>query len=1096
MTKDSRACGRALVAMPTTDTDAANGPALRLLGVAAWRMAAGAWHALPRKDAALVARLALAGPQPRQAMAAWLWPEVPMPRANANLRQRLFRLRRQCGELVQEDEARLALGAGVDCDLGAEHCSDTADLGAPLLDGLAAEDDEVQAWLEAARSAWAVRRLDLLAERAEQQAAAGQLAAALASTEQLLAAEPLQEHAWRRLMRLHSRRGDRAAALAAFERCEQVLREELGVKPSPETLALLHGVETMAGVAPGATGGAAGPGPLPASLLRPPRLVGRERQMRAMAAAWQAGTGFVLVGQAGHGKSRLLGELSAMGPGRVLASARPGDENLSYGALVRLLRAMARAAPRPAALWPQGPAARELARLLPELGSAPTAPGLQTLLHDALEAVFGNAAAAGLDAVLFDDLQHADEATRTVLRRVLGVTGLHWGLACRPDGGVDLGGWLGSSARLQAVALGPLEDAQVDELLASLAMREPWLPRLLPALKRQCGGNPLFLLETLKHLVLHGDAALPDAAGAALPLPASVEALLAQRLERLSPPALDLARVAAVAGGDFDAEVAADVLGCGLLALAGPWAELQQAQVLQGEAAGGEAFVHESLLHAVLRGLPRALRAPLHARVARSLRARQAPAQHVAQHFAAAGDWQAAAPLALAAAAESLRLGRSVERLAQLRQAAAWFAQAGDAQAAFDAELASAGACLAHEGLEAAQALVDALLARAISPAQRVAVQLAQAELGVSGYAADRALAAASAARAEAEPGSTAELRACVLQAAALARSSDVTAALAATQALLPRLERLDDEALAAGLWAQCAVVFNANGDTDACLRALERQRSLAQRIGHSELEAAALASLGGQWVSLGEVQAAIETGRQAVELHRRIGADHTALLCEINLATALIGNGELHGAQGLLQSAARGLAGRSEGGDLRRVVAEMEAAVHLRQGQPAQALQRLSEPGGAAAEAGLALARQLNRLALRGLALEQQGDAAGAAACWQALGEKVPRGSATGLHLRSRVLASRVLSDEAALAELAAVLVAAEATRFPAGQALARMERAARALQRGQPEAALDDAQALQALRPRARHLFVDEQALAALLRQVFDGAAATARG
>ena len=44
-------------------------------------------------------------------------------------------------------------------------------------------------------------------------------------------------------MRLHYLRGDRAAAIAAFERFEQRLKDELGTRPSAETIELLATIE-------------------------------------------------------------------------------------------------------------------------------------------------------------------------------------------------------------------------------------------------------------------------------------------------------------------------------------------------------------------------------------------------------------------------------------------------------------------------------------------------------------------------------------------------------------------------------------------------------------------------------------------------------------------------------------------------------------------------------------------------------------------------------------------------------------------------------------------------------------------------------------
>lgn len=77
-------------------------PQLRLIGKAVCLHGAGQVLALEHKDALMLAYLALEGPTPRQALAALLWPEVDAARARANLRQRLFRLRRSLGfDLLQ-----------------------------------------------------------------------------------------------------------------------------------------------------------------------------------------------------------------------------------------------------------------------------------------------------------------------------------------------------------------------------------------------------------------------------------------------------------------------------------------------------------------------------------------------------------------------------------------------------------------------------------------------------------------------------------------------------------------------------------------------------------------------------------------------------------------------------------------------------------------------------------------------------------------------------------------------------------------------------------------------------------------------------------
>jgi SARP family transcriptional regulator, regulator of embCAB operon len=59
-----------------------------------------------------------------------------------------------------------------------------------------------------------------------------------------LAVDPYRETTYVQLMRLHMGRGNRAAALRAYERCRVILADELGVTPSPQTEAAYREVVT------------------------------------------------------------------------------------------------------------------------------------------------------------------------------------------------------------------------------------------------------------------------------------------------------------------------------------------------------------------------------------------------------------------------------------------------------------------------------------------------------------------------------------------------------------------------------------------------------------------------------------------------------------------------------------------------------------------------------------------------------------------------------------------------------------------------------------------------------------------------------------
>jgi DNA-binding SARP family transcriptional activator len=62
---------------------------------------------------------------------------------------------------------------------------------------------------------------------------------AIDSARRILTCDPLREEVHRDLMRLHLQASQPAAALRQYRQCEDMLRDELGVEPAPETRALL-----------------------------------------------------------------------------------------------------------------------------------------------------------------------------------------------------------------------------------------------------------------------------------------------------------------------------------------------------------------------------------------------------------------------------------------------------------------------------------------------------------------------------------------------------------------------------------------------------------------------------------------------------------------------------------------------------------------------------------------------------------------------------------------------------------------------------------------------------------------------------------------
>jgi DNA-binding SARP family transcriptional activator len=625
--------------VPPADRSVSEAPRwrLQLCGRAQLVSVQGETVTLERRDAAMLALLAIEGPTSRSRIIALLWPDEAADAVRQRLRQRIFALKRKLGVEAVEGQLTLSLAAPLHWPGFDDDAPDKPLLG----DDPYAELPEFAQWLAGVRERLQSARRERHAAAASSLEAEGRLAEAIVAAEQLLAFEPLQEHAHRRLMRLHYLRGDRAAALLAFDRCERLLKDEVGATPSAETLELLTQIERSQALSNMA--GSTTRRVVPASVLRPPRLIGRDAEWAQLQAAWERGDAIVVIGEAGMGKTRLVSDLvraHAAAPGSALqVSARPGDERVPYALLGRLLRGVlaTRQAPLDAGIE------AELARLLPELpqrantggtgGAADTA-----RFTGAIESTLQHALASGLQAVVLDDLHFADAASLEMAQHLAGTPGLRWLAAFR---GAEIGApaqaladTLTGRSHAEPIVLQPLTVAQVSELIESLGIEELDAPTLAGALHQRTGGNPLFLLETLKALLLQGDATPTPASNARaltrLPATGNVVRLIERRIGQLSRDAIKLARCAAIAGQDFSAALAARVLDVNPLDLTDAWLELESAQVLRDGA-----FAHDLIHEAARRSVPEPIARELHRRIAEMLGAEGE--LRAAPHLAEAG---------------------------------------------------------------------------------------------------------------------------------------------------------------------------------------------------------------------------------------------------------------------------------------------------------------------------------------------------------------------------------------------------------------------------------------------------------------------------
>lgn len=709
-----------------------------------WLSPDGMPHPLERKHAAVLAWLWLEGPTPRSRLAGLLWPDVPEERARGNLRQRLLRLRREAGEIITDTAGLLALGPGV-------RVLPPDPPGAPLLQNLDFDDCEAFArWLDGRREAERERRKrEWLAEVREAMSSAQgeRLDDALYAADQLLQTDRESEEAYRVLMEVYYLRGDHAAALSAFDRCRDMLRRLYGVSPSAATRQLGDTLLAAARAAKATQDAQAAWAPtppghrtIPATVLRPPRLVGRGAALQALRQAWFAGRLPCVAGPAGVGKSRLLADWSAaLGP-VTLAMARPGDAVLPYASLSRLLLAALERFQPPL----DSAHARQAARLLPRLAALPGLAGLtvepirtdyernQALL--ALAQLMADCMQRGAVAFVLDDLQFADSASVTALR-VLAERdedneghGLRFAFGLRPEeAGAEVEALMVSleaGRHWQRIDLAPLSADAAAELLDSLAVPAFDARAWSGPIWQQVGGNPAFLLESVK-LLLSTDAValpnaraavLPNAQAAVLPLPASIEAVIQRRIELLSPRARHLAQLAAIAGSGYSIPLAAAALACAPIELSEPLRELELRQVFYGRQ-----FVHDVIASVTRAAVPKAVADFMHRFVAEHLQQQGGDAAQIADHWWACGEWRLAGRAFRLAAQAAGTAALANEQAALLDRAIAAFecdAAAHDELFAAVEDRANVFESTDHEGLR--PQLVQRLQSLARSEAQQL----------------------------------------------------------------------------------------------------------------------------------------------------------------------------------------------------------------------------------------------------------------------------------------------------------------------------------------------------------------------------------------
>jgi class 3 adenylate cyclase/tetratricopeptide (TPR) repeat protein len=331
-----------------------------------------------------------------------------------------------------------------------------------------------------------------------------------------------------------------------------------------------------------------------------------------------------VLGPAGIGKSRLVAELAASVEGRARTfqgTCLPYGEGITFWPIVQILRQAGGDDGIVEALAGVEDGDLVAERLSGVLGTAPSASTEETFwaVRRFLEAVARNEPLL----VVLEDIHWAEPTLLDLIEYLGGWTrGAPILFVCpaRRELLERQPGWVTPRRNAFVVTLEALAGADVDALLEGLRSEAPLGERTLGRIAAAAEGNPLFLEQLVA-------MASEDGGEAELRVPPSIQALLAERLDRLSADERAVIERAAVVGREFlrgqvvdlSAEELRPDVGACLMALVRK--ELIRPDTTATGSDDGFRFRHALIRDAAYDGMPKEVRADLHERFARIVEA-------------------------------------------------------------------------------------------------------------------------------------------------------------------------------------------------------------------------------------------------------------------------------------------------------------------------------------------------------------------------------------------------------------------------------------------------------------------------------------------
>jgi len=711
--------------------------------------------------------------------------------------------------------------------------------------------------------------------------------------------------------------------------------------------------------------------------MREHPLVGRDVELRSLFDAWTAasrGEGKValITGEAGIGKTRLASEL--------LAWAREQGGQVRRGVFFDY----------------EGSQPRPLATFLGMLGEGAlaaddlSAPADKWRSFQRIADSFASSRGVEPMVLLFDDLHWAralDLELIVHLHRALSGEPILFVATARMDASnAELQRFvtqLGSARALTMIELQPFTGETIRDWLTAALGDVRIRPNDLRKLERATGGNPYFLEELLRHLIVLGRIRRDDDTWTCAPLddltlPATLSSVVRAQIDALGSQSRDVLETAAVIGDEFFFETlrAATELEEDTLDEILERAVRRGLLTEEGATAGNDyRFVSDTTRRVLYDAMSPRRRRRLHRKVVDALHVRYATslralARMLCYHHHAVGDFAEALSFGVQAAEDDLRahdVDRAESSVRRARDAETALRASGsgvDRLALAKLDLIDGTIAVRLGQHERARTALRRVLDAAPPPELRLEarLELAQMYLGIGDM--EQALEQASAAIGLARTtGDHARMHyARIVHAGLMSRVGRVDAAVAELRSVVeelndttsPALRSMAERALAwesikTGAFhdgesharaalefarrardpfaehqalAALAAAFSEGGDSAAAVPFMREALAISRMLSFRRREAIDLANLGEAQVELGRADDALALFNEANAIFVEIGDRACEGDCTVNVGRALLATGRIDNAIATLE---RGLelcdaTGRSEYGALARL--------------------------------------------------------------------------------------------------------------------------------------------------------------------------------